>query len=400
MPSFATIGVLCAALGTGAAAAQGQPVLIGLDAEFGYARSTSAEAIREGIRIAVDEINAAGGVLGGRPLALVERANHSVPARSIENIKEMAAMPDLVAVFCGRFSPTVLESLPTIHEQRLPLLDPWGAADAIVDNGYSPNFVFRLSMRDSWAVAALLGEAQALGRGRLGLMLLNTSWGRSSLKAAEARVAAAGGKLRIVGTRWFNWNDPSFIGPYQDLRRQGAEVIVLVSNANEASILIKEVAALPRSERLPILSHWGVTGGDLPGLAGPALQEVDYAVVQTFSFLGRSDPRAARVLAARGRLFGGSDPRRIQAPVGLAHAYDLTHLLARAIARARSTDRLAIRDALESLGPYQGLIRDYPRPFTPTRHEALSADDVFVARYAADGAIVRSPARERRGRGR
>jgi branched-chain amino acid transport system substrate-binding protein len=400
MTSVATFGLLCAALASGAAPTQGLPVLVGLDAEFGYAHSTSAEAIREGIQIAIAEINGAGGVLGGRPLALVERANHSVPARSIENLKEMAAMPELAAVFCGRFSPTVLESLPTIHEQRIPLLDPWGAADAIVDNGHSPNFVFRLSMRDSWAVAALLGEAQAQGRGRVGLMLLNTSWGRSSLKAAEARVAAAGGKLRIVGTRWFNWNDPSFIGPYQDLRRQGAEAIVLVSNANEAAILVKEMAALPPAERLPILSHWGVTGGDLPGLAGAALQEVDFLVVQTFSFVGRSDPRTARVLAARGRIFGSADPRRIQAPVGVAHAYDLTHLLARAIARAGSTDRLAIRAALESLGPYQGLIKAYPRPFTPARHEALSPGDVFVARYAPDGTLVRSVARERRDRAR
>ena len=64
----------------------GPPVLVGLDAEFGYKHSLSAEAIREGMQIALEELNAAGGVLGGRPLVLVERANHSVPARSIENI--------------------------------------------------------------------------------------------------------------------------------------------------------------------------------------------------------------------------------------------------------------------------------------------------------------------------
>lgn len=269
-----------------------------------------------------------------------------------------------------------------------------------MDNGHKPNFVFRLSLRDSWAVAALLGEAQARGLGRVGLMLLNTSWGRSSLKAAEARVAAAGGRLRIVGTRWFNWNDPSFIGPYQDLRRQGAEAIVLVANANEAAILVKEMAALPRAERLPILSHWGVTGGDLPGLAGPALQEVDYSVVQTYSFIGARGARAAAVIDAHRRLFGSAGPRTIHAPVGVAHAYDLTHLLARAIARAGSTDRTAIRDALEALGPYEGLIKAYARPFTPARHEALSPEDVFVGRYAPDGAIVRDPVRRRGARGR
>lgn len=50
-----------------------KPVYIGLDAEFGYKNSTSAEAIRMGMLVAMEEINKAGGVLGGRPLELVER---------------------------------------------------------------------------------------------------------------------------------------------------------------------------------------------------------------------------------------------------------------------------------------------------------------------------------------
>ena len=59
------------------------PVLIGLDAEFGHLTSTSDDAIRMGILTAIDEINAAGGVLGGRPLELVTRDNRSIPAREI-----------------------------------------------------------------------------------------------------------------------------------------------------------------------------------------------------------------------------------------------------------------------------------------------------------------------------
>jgi branched-chain amino acid transport system substrate-binding protein len=371
-----------------------EPVLIGLDAEFGYASSTSAEAIRNGMRIAIEEINASGGVLGGRPLAIVERANHSVPSRSIANVEELAAMPGLVAVFCGRFSPTVVEALPAVQRHRVILLDPWAAADAIVDNGQSPNFAFRLSVRDSWAVRLLLREVTRRGLERVGLLLLNTSWGRSSQRAAEEWQAARG-TPRVVGTRWIQWNDSSFLEAYRGLRRRGAQAILLVANANEAAVLIREVAALPPPERLPIFSHWGITGGDLPGLAGPALAQVDLSVVQTFSFLDARSPAAARVVAAHDRLFGSSGPRRIQAPVGVAHAYDLTHLLARAIDRAGSTDRPAVRDALERLGPHLGLVKRYPAPFTPGRHEALAPEDAFIARYAPDGALVRVPAGRR-----
>ena len=390
--------LLVAALAPFAAAAApvaGQPVYIGLDAEFGYADSSSAEAIREGILIAIEEINGAGGVLGGRPLALEERANHSVPARSIENVKELAAKPDLVAVFCGRFSPTVLEALPTIHQLGIPLLDPWSAADAIVDNGFTPNYAFRLSLRDSWAMPVMLRHAEKLGVDRVGMMLLNTSWGRGNLEVAEKYVAEHPG-LKLAGVHWFNWNDKSFLEKYQSLRSQGAKGIILVANANEAEILIREVAGLPVKDRIPIVSHWGVTGGRLAELAGPAMGKVELSVVQTYGFIGATDPVARRVVAAHERLFKTSGARAIRSPVGVAHAYDLTHLLARAIARAGTTDRKAIRDALERLGPYKGLIREYAKPFTPTRHEALAPELVHMAEYAEDGAIVRIATPRRR----
>jgi branched-chain amino acid transport system substrate-binding protein len=381
-----------------AAPASGKPVLVGLDAEFGYADSTSAEAIRNGILIAIEEINAAGGVLGGRPLALEERANHSVPARSIENVKELAAFPELVGIFCGRFSPTVLEALPTIHELGVLLLDPWGAADAITENGFKPNYAFRLSLRDGWAMPVMLDYAQRLKTTKVGMLLLNTSWGRGNLSVAERHVAKHPG-LEIAGTRWFNWNDASFLDKYRSLRAAGAQAIVLVANANEAQILLREVAALPVAERIPIISHWGVTGGKLAALAGPALRKVEFAVVQTYSFIDATGAVAQRVVAAHSRRFGTKGARDIESPVGVAHAYDLTHLLARAIDKAGSTDRRAIREALERLGPWDGLIRRYAQPFTAARHDALSPELVFMAEYAEDGAIVRIRTPRRRALG-
>ncbi|MFZ4536778.1 hypothetical protein [Propionivibrio sp.] len=63
------------------------------------------------------------------------------------------------------------------------------------------------------------------------------------------------------------------------------------------------------------------------------------------------------------------------------------HLLAKAIKQARSTDRQAVRNALENLGPYTGLLGKFDKPFTAKRHDALSINDVFMARFAGDGSI-------------
>jgi branched-chain amino acid transport system substrate-binding protein len=380
--------LLCFSL---SARAQNNPVYVGLDAEFGNLTSTSAVAIRRGILIAIEEINQAGGVLNGRPLALLERDNRSVPARSIENIKELAGNSDVVAIFCGKFSPIALAILPTIHNLGIPLLNPWAAGDDIVDNNYRPNYVFRLSLRDSWAILAMMQLAQQKGTYRVGLLLPKTSWGRSSQKAAEGYVANHP-KFKIAGTQLYNSGDQSLFEEYQVLHKSGAQAIILVASEREGSIFVRDMAALPALERLPIISHWGITGGDFAALAGPALHQVDLSVAQTYSFIEANNPKAKQVLAAAKRLFNVENAKNLPAPAGLAHAYDLTHILAVAINKAGSTDRKAIRNALEQVENYQGLIKAYRQPFTATRHEALSPADVFMAKFAADNTVVRMSA--------
>lgn len=363
------------------------PVYIGLDAEFGYKDSTSAEAIKRGILIAIEEINQAGGVLGGRPMALLERANNSVPARSIANVKEFAANPDVAAIFCGRFSPTVLDSLAAIHEAKIPLLDPWAAADGITDNLYKPNYVFRLSLRDSWAMRTMLTFAETKKIYNVGLLLLNTSWGRSNLSAAEKFVKDHP-EFHILNIHWFNWLDESLLAKYLEIVQSGAQGVVFVGNNVDAIKLIQAENALPPAQRLPIISHWGVTGGNFAVEAGRVLDNVDFSVVQTYSFLGHGqNAHAQKVLAIAKKLFNVNNARDLESPVGVAHAYDLTHILAKAMALAGVLDRSKIRDALEQVKDYKGLIKNFPQPFTADRHDALSAEDVFMARYGKDGVI-------------
>ena len=152
-----TASLLACAL-PGRAFGRAAPVLIGVDAEFMDPNSTADDAILFGARAAIEDLNAHGGVLGGRPLQLVITDNRSVPARGVANIEHLGAQPDVVGFLCGKFSPVVLEQVPTLHALRLPLLAPWAAADAIIDNGREPNYAFRLGLSDTLAIEALLGE--------------------------------------------------------------------------------------------------------------------------------------------------------------------------------------------------------------------------------------------------
>ncbi len=364
-----------------------KPVRIGLTAEYGLKNSFSAQAVEMGIRVAMDEIETAGGVLGGRPFALEVRDDRSVPARAIRNVREFAGMEDLVAVFGARFSPVLIELAPAVHEIGMILLDPWASADGVTNHQYKPSYTFRLSLKDSLAMPAMLFHAEKKGLKKTGLLLPNTAWGRSNIHAAEA-YAAKHEKIRIVRSRWYNWGDKTLIELYEDLLHSGAQAVVLVANDREGSILLNEMAALPPEKCLPVLSHWGVTGGRFFEKTRKALKKIDFSVVQTFSFFKADPERRARFMATAKKLYSIERFEEIKAPVGVGHAYDLTHLLARAVEKAGTTDRSAVRDALEHLGPYKGLVADLERPFTPENHDALGLESVFMAEYREDGVIV------------
>lgn len=377
---------LLAAPALARAAPSGAPVLLGIDGEFGLQNSTSAQAIELGMRVAVAQINDSGGVLGGRPLQIVTKDHRSIPARGIRNISEFAAMPELVAVFGGRFSPVVIEQLPVLTRTGLLFIAVWSAADVIVDNDSQPNYVFRLSLRDGLAMPYMLESARRRGLLRVGLLLTNTAWGRSNLAAVE-RFQQTQNSPAVVGTSWYNWQERSLIGQYGKLREAGAQAIVLVANDDEAALLVREMAALPAAQRVPVISHWGVTGGRFVQEAGPALAQVDFSVIQTFSFFNARKLQLDRFMASAAA-FGVRRIEDIDSPVGVAHAYDMTHILAKAIDLAGSTRRAAVRDALERVPSHDGLVRRYAPPFAPGRHEALGVDDLLMARYRADGVLV------------
>lgn len=365
------------------------PVYIGFDAEVGHLTSISDDAIRMGAQVAIEEINAAGGVLGGRKLELVVKDHRSVPARGVKNIEEFAAMPDLVAVLGGKFSPVILEEIPILHEKKVIMLDVWGAADAIVDNGMQPNYCFRLSLKDSWAMDVMLDHVAKRGVKKIGALLPITGWGRSNEKALH-KYLASHPKMELTATVWYSWGDKSVIDKYVSILDSGAQALVLVANEAEGSILLNEMKAQPDLKRLPIISHWGITGGEFMKMTNGAASELDLSVVQTYSFFDARRPeKLKKFYEISGKSFAIKGPQDVKSPVGVAHAYDVVHVLARAIDLAGSTDRASVRDALERVKDYDGLIKHYSAPFTSQRHEALSPDDVFMGRYDKDGHILR-----------
>lgn len=364
-----------------------EPILIGLDAEFGNKTSTADDAIKTGVQIAIDEINAQGGVVDGRPLALVLRDNRGVPARGVDNFRELAAMPELVAVIGAKFSPVILAQMPLAEELGLPLIDAWGSADGVTSDIAQHRFTFRVSLRDGWVMPFLFGQARDRGFRKIGLLVPNGAWGRSNHRAA-LNAAAAIDIPSIVDAIVYEWADDSLRNELDELLAAGAEAIILVANEPEAAKLVKAMLEIPADRRLPVLAHWGAAGGPLPLLSGRGLFELDIQIVQTMSFVGNRNPIAQRIGTQAMRRLAVETAGLLPSPPGIAHGYDAVQILVAAIRKAHSTERRKLRQALENLPPVDGLVRRYAPAFTSDRHDALGPDNLILVRWREDGSLA------------
>ncbi|MBD3585532.1 ABC transporter substrate-binding protein [Salinimonas sp. HHU 13199] len=362
------------------------PLVIAVDADFSTVAAEGGEAIYRGARLAVENINEQGGLLG-HPLKLVRSDHRGNPGRGIANINQLAETENLLAVIGGVHTPVAMAQLDAIHKHNLLYLGAWAAGTPVVDNGYAPNNVFRVSIRDSEAASVLLQHAKSRGLHRVALVLERTGWGRSNHDSLHE--AAAKLDIDIVKVTWINWQQSTFAQDAGAIADTNAQAIILVANAPESAVVARAVKKQFPGP-MPIIAHWGLAGGDFVSMLSlPVLATMDISVIQTFSFLHQSNPEAQSLFTQyKNRYDNAISPESVPAVVGLAHAYDLVHLLATAVKSAECKNTDVVRDALENLPAIQGAVKRYSPAFSSTRHDALWSDDYFMSRFDNMGNLI------------
>ncbi|MCP3926342.1 MAG: DctP family TRAP transporter solute-binding subunit [Desulfobacterales bacterium] len=357
-------------------------IIVGLNADLRSSSSLSGLSIKRGMEIAIEDINKSGGVLG-KKLKLIAMDNSGINVRGINNMKLFSKKKNLAAVVCGIYSPVALAELPIIHKEKIIFLDPWAAATGIVSNGYKPNYVFRVSVRDEYAGPFLVKQALKKHK-KIALLLVNDGWGRSNHKAITESLAKR--KLKPVTIEWFNWGESNMTEKLNRIEKAGAEVIIIVAGNYEGIKIIKGMAK--RATQIPIISHWGITGGNFWKEVQNELEHVSLKFLQSFSFLNPKNRKTKELIRKYYIKYNIDHPGKIVAPVGTAHAYDLVHLLAIAIKKTKKLDRTLIRNSFEKIKKYEGVVKTYAPPFTKSNHDALDVSSFFLARFNEKGYII------------
>ena len=363
------------------AAAQGT-VKVGLVAAMSGQSAKSGEAIVRGLSVAIDEINANGGVLG-KKLELVVRDDESNPAKGVVAARELAQREKVVALFGGLDTPVSIAIVPFVNQAKIPFMGVWAAGTPITKNGASENYAFRVSAVDEIVDKALVDySVKKYAAKKPGMILINNPWGESNEKGLKA--ALADKKMDYAAVEKFETNDVDVVPQLTRLKQAGADVLYLVANVAPSAQVVKSLDRMGWD--VPIVSHWGPAGGRFSELAGPNAAKVQF--IQTYSFSGKLSPTGETVLTALKKKYPEIKSLADVTPaVGIANAYDAMHLTALAIQKAGSTEGQKIRDGFYAIDKYDGLIKNYSKPFTPTQHDALSSDD-YIFTYFKEGEIL------------
>ena len=316
--------------------------------------------------------------------------------RSLQNLKTAADDPNTLAVFCGMHSPPVLANKDFINEHKLLLLNPWAAAAPITRTQSKDNYIFRLSLDDSTVGQFLIESALNIHNTKNPYLLLeDTAWGKNNWKTLTQAINKA--QISSSGSDWFKWNLSEYAAEkiILNLKESNADSIILVGNANESAIIVNAISKA--NLNIPIISHWGVTGGEFYEKLSPEAQQHPFLFIQ--SSLDLSKPTDHKIIKTSSTLFPNDfNNHYIKAPSGFIHAYDLTSLLLEASQNKLNKRHIELRESvkeeLESLkSPVHGLLKTYQKPFSLYRinqafsHEALGVQDYRMAYFNQQGQI-------------
>lgn len=353
-------------------------IKLGLVAAMSGQSAKSGEAIVRGLSIAIDEINAKGGVLG-KKMELVVRDDESNPAKGAVAARELVQRERVTVLFGGLDTPVSLAIVPFANQSKMPFMGVWAAGTPITRNGAAENYVFRVSAVDELVDVALVDYSVAKYQVKKpGMILINNPWGESNEKGLKAALAAK--SIPYAGIEKFETNDVDVVPQLSRLKEAGADVLYLVANVAPSSQVVKSLDRM--GWNVPIVSHWGPAGGRFSELAGPSAAKVHF--IQTYSFSGKLSPKGETVLAALKKKYPEIKTLADVTPaVGIANAYDAMHLTGLAIAKAGALEGPKIREAFYAIDKYDGLIKSYARPFTLQNQDALGASDYIFTHFVA-----------------
>jgi branched-chain amino acid transport system substrate-binding protein len=372
-----TAAVVAAGTMVGVAPGHAQePIKIGFAGALSGPAAFVGVEIKRGAEIAVDEINAKGGI-NGRKLVLVSRDDEHNPVKTVAQYRELVEREKVVAMVGATNSASMLAVAPIVNDTlKVPVICPATDATAITENDARKqgrdNYLFRVGMYGTGQANFMVDTmVKKFGHTKVGLLNWTGGWGVTGRTELQRRLKENG--LSPVADETFDSNDTDMTPQVIKLKNAGAQSILNYALVRENTFVVKTKEKLKNN--IPYVSAWGIAGPAFWKAAGASAEGVLTSTTVTID--GPQSPERVAFLNEYRRRHN----QEMDAPVFGVGAYDSVYLLKVVIERDGAEPN-KIRSGLENIPEFKGLVKHFKRPvFTRDRHNAVTEEDMVMTRW-------------------
>lgn len=346
------VALLAAAVLTGCgggdkkSAGTGATIKIGANLEMTGNSASFGKSSLNGMKLAVKELNAKGGVLG-KQLEIVVADNKSEAAEAANAVQKLVSQDKVAAIVGSNLSSSVIAAIPINTGAKTLVITPMGTNPAVtVDakSGKTHDFMFRAPFIDPFQGTVAANFVSKTVNAKTAVVYIDNSsdYAKGLAQFFKENFEKLGGK--VVGSEAYLQKDTDFKATLTKIKALNPDVIYIPGYYQEVGLIVKQARELGMN--MPLIGGDGWDSNKLPDIAGAKALDNTY-FTNAYSPNDTADS-VKNFVAAYKKEYNNETP-----DVFAAMSYDCVMMIANAITKAGAVDTVKIKDALAATKDFQ-----------------------------------------------
>lgn len=370
---------------------------IAITGPFSGGSAPMGTSMRDGAKLAIAEINAAGGIKVGAKMMkieVIERDDEGKNERGALVAQELASMDDLSGVIGTVNTGIALSGDKHLQEKHITkIITPASGSASMTQWADKPDkpgvkdlSMFRFAAHDGIQAAMVVEQAIKSKFNKVAILFDSTNYGASGRDDLIDQIKKQGNKLEVVATEKFNIGDKDMTAQLLRAKAGGAQAILIWGIGPELAAVANGLAK--NGMKAPMIGGWTLSMSNFIDNAG---KNGDGTLMPQTFIEEAITPKAKRFIEGYHKTYNVT---RIPSPVSAAQGYDAVYIFAAAVKQAQSIDTVKIKAALEDLkAPVKGVIATWHHPFSKwdpanvETHEAFRSGDTVMG-MVSDGHVI------------
>lgn len=302
--------------------------------------AAGGEIVENGVQMAVDEINEAGGIDGKWMIELIVEDNQNDPSTSVNCMEKLCNQDNVDVVISATASSCCLADMEVTRQAKVPELAPASTAASLTEQGNE--YFFRTAVTDSSNVVCLYDYLTGtMGGSRIAVLYESNDFGNGGYQLLQDYAGEYG--VEIIDAQAYNVGDVDFSVQLTQIKEEAPDAIFVWGHYEEVTIMCKQMAQYEVD--IPMMG----TGYNSPYLTEMGGEYVEGIMLSTCYTTADPDEDVQAFDKKYMDLYGAAYDQN--AP----QSYDTVYMIADAVTRAQSTDSEAIQKALTEMKDFDGL---------------------------------------------